>query len=45
MVFRCDENFYGDTCTVYCKDPTNPEQHFKCDRSGRKVCDLGKSSS
>ncbi|GAB1609654.1 fibropellin-1-like [Argonauta hians] len=41
---KCDPNFYGEACDVFCREG-KPGQHFTCDRTtGRKICHEGWTS-
>ena len=34
----CDNNYYGDDCTVFCVNTHNCNGHFTCGDTGEKVC-------
>ena len=35
---RCDPNFYGVRCNVYCQDTNSESGHYTCGPSGERVC-------
>ena len=37
----CDNNYYGDSCTVQCIPQDDWSGHYTCDSQGRKVCRRG----
>lgn len=39
--FVCDEHYYGDGCSVFCRPRDDAFGHFTCGERGEKVCDPG----
>ncbi|XP_068135638.1 delta-like protein 1 isoform X1 [Hyperolius riggenbachi] len=39
--FVCDEHYYGDGCSDYCRPRDDAFGHFSCGEKGEKVCNLG----
>jgi hypothetical protein len=35
---RCDTNFYGESCNVYCEPTDSESGHYTCGPSGERVC-------
>lgn len=34
----CDEFYYGDDCTDFCRSRDDPFGHFTCDDAGSRIC-------
>ncbi|XP_067308807.1 delta-like protein C [Pseudorasbora parva] len=34
----CDEFYYGDDCTDFCRPRDDPFGHFNCDAAGNRIC-------
>lgn len=39
--FVCDEHYYGEGCSVFCRPRDDAFGHFTCGERGEKVCDPG----
>lgn len=39
--FVCDEHYYGDGCSVFCRPRDDAFGHFTCGERGEIVCDAG----
>ncbi|XP_068451815.1 delta-like protein A [Clinocottus analis] len=39
--FVCDEHYYGDGCSVFCRPRDDAFGHFNCGERGEIVCDAG----
>ncbi|KAM5163712.1 delta-like protein 1 [Mantella aurantiaca] len=39
--FVCDEHYYGEGCTDYCRPRDDAFGHFSCGEKGEKVCNPG----
>lgn len=39
--FVCDEHYYGDGCSVFCRTRDDAFGHFTCGERGEIVCDAG----
>lgn len=39
--FVCDEHYYGDGCSVFCRPRDDAFGHFTCGERGEIVCDSG----
>ncbi|XP_066553004.1 delta-like protein D [Amia ocellicauda] len=39
--FVCDEHYYGDGCSVFCRPRDDAFGHFTCGERGEKVCNSG----
>ncbi|XP_039248161.1 uncharacterized protein LOC120326021 [Styela clava] len=35
---KCDQHYYGDGCSKYCRPRDDMFGHYTCDRNGEKVC-------
>lgn len=42
---KCQQNYYGDSCTTLCIPRDDHLGHYSCDSDGSKVCNLGWSGS
>ena len=34
----CDEHYYGDSCSDYCRPRDDTFGHFTCDATGSRIC-------
>ncbi|XP_053328596.1 delta-like protein 3 [Spea bombifrons] len=34
----CDEHYYGDSCSDYCRPRDDPFGHYTCDQEGNRLC-------
>ena len=34
----CEQNYYGDSCSMYCLPRDDSNGHYTCDSSGTRVC-------
>lgn len=39
--FVCDEHYYGEGCSVFCRPRDDAFGHFTCGERGEKVCNPG----
>lgn len=39
--FVCDEHYYGDGCSVFCRPRDDAFGHFTCGERGEIICDAG----
>lgn len=39
--FVCDEHYYGEGCSVFCRPRDDAFGHFTCGERGEKVCNSG----
>lgn len=37
----CDEHYYGDSCSNYCRPRNDTFGHYTCDGAGNRVCLTG----
>ncbi|OAF66441.1 hypothetical protein A3Q56_05849, partial [Intoshia linei] len=38
METKCQDNYYGPKCKIYCKDVNDVSGHYNCDANGSKIC-------
>ncbi|KAK9394261.1 delta-like B [Crotalus adamanteus] len=37
----CDEHYYGESCSDYCRPRDDPFGHYACDELGQRICLVG----
>ncbi|CAH8875287.1 unnamed protein product [Trichobilharzia szidati] len=37
----CDDYFYGENCSIFCKEQEGIHGNYKCDQTGRRICEDG----